>query len=857
MPTRFPHIELALVVRGRPNLGRGGRESGQTKDNKKNRARHLALLQSQLSAVMASVQNATELRESQNLPSLPSATPIVIKVDPLQPIDYLRTAFELEVVSDQGDGTVIAVATPSSMTSIENKLVDFAGAAHGSGTVAKVHEIVDPGNVRRRLEELLPVELLESWPPRSDGVYVVDASFSCLGLLHVPNHPEQSAGQTDASFQRSSERWVQRQREILSEWDELKSQREAELGRFVAEYEGRLLSIVDGMSSGFFETPDSFSCRIQISGRGLHDLVVNYPYLFEIELPPDVEQPEGLRAGPDGREGAPILVAPEVGAPAVCVIDSGIQEQHPLLSAAVDATTSFSFVGPSEDVADYVGPSGHGTRVAGAVLFPVAPPTSGQQRYDVWVQNARILDAENRLPSDLFPPNVLRSIVQRFKATSRKTRIYNHSINRRGPCRVKHMSVWAAAIDGLCHEQDVLFVQSAGNIPQSNLPAARPGVLQHLVAGQVYPTYLDDASSRISDPGQSLFAITVGSISGEALEGAERNSMAGTNEPSAFTRTGMGLWGSLKPDVVEFGGDLALPAEGPPLISTPPPVCPPLVRATHIEPGGRVSRDDVGTSYAAPKVASVAAAIQSVLPGEPATLYRALVAQSARWPHWTDSVGGSEIPTVLRRMGYGVPSRERATGNSEHRITLITSGARRVSGKDCHIYRVPIPPQWRTPSVGDEFLVEVCLAYTASPRRTRQLTRGYLSTWLDWKSINIGESEDAFRARALRDSSTEDEGQNGPFNWMIGERADSGMAAGVRRKASALQKDWARIPGHQLPTALCLAVVGHHGWDPDPQAQAQYSLVVSIESLSQRVRVYESVVAQIQSEVSVRTAVRV
>ena len=58
---------------------------------------------------------------------------------------------------------------------------------------------------------------------------------------------------------------------------------------------------------------------------------------------------------------------------------------------------------------------------------------------------------------------------------------------------------------------------------------------------------------------------------------------------------------------------------------------PELVRST-MHGGPAVDRDEVGTSYAAPKVTKIAARLQSVLPDESSLLYRALIVQSARWP---------------------------------------------------------------------------------------------------------------------------------------------------------------------------------------------------------------------------------
>ena len=63
-----------------------------------------------------------------------------------------------------------------------------------------------------------------------------------------------------------------------------------------------------------------------------------------------------------------------------------------------------------------------------------------------------------------------------------------------------------------------------------------------------------------------------------------------------------------------------------------PYACPALVRSTMFPPGPAYDRDEVGTSFSAPKVARIAAKLHHLLPQEPALLYRALIVQSARWP---------------------------------------------------------------------------------------------------------------------------------------------------------------------------------------------------------------------------------
>ena len=75
------------------------------------------------------------------------------------------------------------------------------------------------------------------------------------------------------------------------------------------------------------------------------------------------------------------------------------------------------------------------------------------------------------------------------------------------------MSAWAATVDRLSFDKDILFIQSAGNILIDTGQIANPGVLEHLQAGRVYPDFLYEPSFRVANPAHSFQALTVGSVS--------------------------------------------------------------------------------------------------------------------------------------------------------------------------------------------------------------------------------------------------------------------------------------------------------------------------------------------------------
>jgi hypothetical protein len=670
--------------------------------------------------------------------------------------------------------------------------------------------------------------------------------------------------------------WSQSRIYAYNAWDEIKSTREEEITHFAESYNAEILHLIDGAPFDAAVLPDSFTVRLRIVGRGLKDFILNYAYIFEVVEPEDIVLPQRAAAGgqPPERIAAPI--APEANAPAVCVIDSGIQEAHTLLQPAIDQATSHCFLPGQnpDDVADYVAPGGHGTRVAGAVLYGEVVAKEGTPQLPFWIQNARVLDANNTMPVEMFPPEAIRAAVERFHKGPRETRIFNHSINASVPCRTRYMSAWAAEMDLLSAAYDVLFIQSAGNLPLAgNNP--QPGVRDHLNAGRNYPAFLYEASTRIANPAQSLQALTVGSVGyGSLQSGGWQTFATEQGSPSAFSRSGFSIWNVIKPEVVEYGGDDVRTTNAPIDVQSGgqiPAACPELVRSTMFPPGPPFDRDQTGTSFAAPKVARIAAYLQQVLPDEPALLYRALIVQSARWPAWAEAnLTELRNPTsyenpprrqqlldltarTVRCIGYGIPDVDRATHNTDHRSTLITTGENLIRARECHIYQVPIPPQLRAQADEFDVRIEVTLSYVAQPRRTRRNLRRYLSTWVDWKSSKLGEGINDFRVRALKDEENEGDPLPGSvLPWTLAEKSDAGLIRNTKRSSGTVQKDWAVVKSNTLPDHFCIAVVGHDGWSHDPDSSARYALAVTFEILGQEISIYEplrTAVIELQAEV--------
>lgn len=554
----FEHLPLLLRYQGRARLKGFGTPSPQTVANRNARQVHSNSLTTSAQSLKTNWETRKAESLQQGVPVIPQGIPILLQVDPSLELDVLREKFAFEIVAEQEEGYVIVAAEDIQLTPFLEMVNGFAVTVHGSAKIAEVHRLFDDPTQADRLRRILSERLLSEWPNVNDAqLYVVDIGIACTGTQEIPKRPKKGKRDTDAAWAKKEHDWSQARTNAYQSWDEIKQTRETAIEQLVQFYEGEILHLVDGAPFDAAVLPDSFTVRIKISGKGLRDMVLTYPYIFEVVEPEDIALPQ--QAGGAVAAGIPPVtpIAPDANAPAVCVIDSGIQEAHVYIQPAIDQATSYCFVPgkATTDVGDFVEPGGHGTRVSGAVLYGEVVAKNGTPKLPFWVQNARVLNEQNKMPEEMFPPEVLRTTVERFHNGPRNTRIFNHSINASGYCRTRYMSAWAAEIDLLSSAYDVLIIQSAGNLPALGTNPYL-GIKDHLDAGRQYPLYLYEDSARVANPGQSLQALTVGSIAYGGFESGDWRTFARDDgHPSAFSRSGPGIWNVIKPEVVEYGGD--------------------------------------------------------------------------------------------------------------------------------------------------------------------------------------------------------------------------------------------------------------------------------------------------------------
>lgn len=845
-PPERPFDNLPLVLTGsgdsRPRGQRAVEPDPVTVANRDNRSVHASSLRSSTLAVAERWQESQQERAAQGLPEPEEGIPLLLRIDKFFDIDTLRRQFSFEIISEHDDGFVIVVSKDMNLRLIQDKLDEFEQVT-GSTSIAQIHELVNDESQEERLMRILTEQLFGEWSAiEDDQKLIVDVSIACVGDWQIRKRPKRNRLWKPETWARKENEWTNERMEAYERWESLKDSRLDNVESMLSPYDVEVLDNWDNADIKAVELPDSFTLRIRINGKGLRDFVLNYAWVWEVTEPDDIETPQQTARDLESLTAALIVNPPPEDAPTVCIVDSGIQESHLYLEPAIRKSDSRCFLDGANptDVADYVSASGHGTRVTGAVLYGETVPRSGVIDLAYWIQNARVLNKHCTMPITMLPAAVIRDVVTHFNRGKSPTRIFNHSINSVLACRTRHMSAWATEIDQLCHDRDILILQCVGNIRCWN-PSPNIGVEEHLAAGRTYPDYLSQPVARIANPAQSLQALSVGSVAYESVAAGGWQSLASQDgEPSAFSRSGHGIWGTIKPEVVEYGGDYLVDGSTPARVNFPKVAAsayPVLVSSTmHGQPA--VGQDEVGTSFAAPKVARIAAELASLMPDASCLLYRALIVQSAQWPAWAELLPKPEQVNVIRRLGYGIPNLLRATQNSQHRATFTTSTDQVIGAKQCHVFQIPIPAELRRPGTDYDIRIDVTLSYSATPRRTRQTSRGYLGVWMDWISSKTGEAADAFLNRSLDTDDDSDRDKSRELPWVVHPMKQHGLSS-VQRDSGTVQKDWATVKSNTLPENLSIAVRGHQGWSRDPDETATYAIAVTFEIVGQEIAIYE------------------
>ena len=268
-------------------------------------------------------------------------------------------------------------------------------------------------------------------------------------------------------------------------------------------------------------------------------------------------------------------------------------------------------------------------------------------------------DKDYGLTDSISEDDLMEIIEEVMEKYSGSTKIWNMSLGiENKPCdgTMSDLGVFLDYIQDKYHVQ--IFV-SSGNInvlPLRNWPPQN-GIGEH---------------DRLISPADSVRAVTVGSV---ALFDSD-NSIVKSNEPSPFSRRGPGANYVVKPDIVDYGGNLSTSY----IING--------LGVKGMDPYGNIIEGN-GTSYSNPRSLQKYASIYDEMVDPDLLLAKAMLIHSARMKSRELL---DERPDNIKYYGFGIPSEniQDILQCSEDNVTLVFK--QKISqGSHLEMYDFPYP----------------------------------------------------------------------------------------------------------------------------------------------------------------------
>ena len=606
--------------------------------------------------------------------------------------------------------------------------------------------------------------------------------------------------------------------------------------------------------------------RARVNAQALERLMdSSVDYIKQIDRRPSPTFELGTLAYLNAEELEAMMEPPADDLVGVVVIDSGVASAHPLLGPVIADAQTAPGTGNPDGAGDVDTRSpGHGTSVAGIAAYSDIGECLQSGRFvpSALIFSGRVTDANSEYDPDFLVEHQLEQLVDYFLTTYPSAKVINISLGdaSRVYSNNEYQFRFAAAIDELAYkhrDREIVFVVSAGNTLVDL--AEGEAALRH------YPDWSDETATRIIDPATSAIALTVGSIAygdGAGLQGEEidrtgRGVASERDWPSPFTRRGPGVNGSIKPEVVDYGGDLYF-VDGRLSLGRRSGV--PTTSSQFAPPTGRLLRTSAGTSFAAPKVANLAARLFREFPDASSNLIRCLIAASAQIPTSRPEVLRELLDhdsEILRTYGYGKADFERARWSAQNDVMLLAEEFIELDA--FALYELPkLPPEFL--ETRGERRITVTLAFDPPTRHTR--LDSYLGVGMEahiFRNRTAEQVKEAIRAFTQEEREELARQQNVELRSvtlpsrgnMAGEMPHLvAMVPGVNvRKKGTLQRASFDIGSSRWQydgEPLILAVVCRREWAPETVTHQRYATVVSMSHSAATVNLHDHVRAQLR-----------
>lgn len=539
---------------------------------------------------------------------------------------------------------------------------------------------------------------------------------------------------------------------------------------------------------------------------------------------------------------------PSALAPAVCVLDSGATQGHPLIAPGLEPEDQHAYE-DSWGVGDSAFWNGHGTMMAGVALYgdvEAALAAGGPIALNHRLETVKILPPKAQNDPELYGAVTEVGIGKAEAHAPRRRRAFVMAVTSNIGLGRGRPSSWSSAVDKLCYgggDQRRLMVLAAGNIRDT------------IVAAE-YPDSNDLAEAE--NPCQAWNALVAGAYTDKITithpdhEGWDAVAPAGDLSPASRTSNVWERQWPIRPDVVFEGGNFAHdgvnPAEAIDDLQ--------LV-TTHYRPNLRLFDSFGDTSAAAALAVHFSAEIMAERPELWPETVRGLVVHAAEWTpamraRFDAAASQAQKAALLRRYGWGVPDLARALRSASNDATLMIEDAllpfRReksvVKTRDMHLHSLPWPRD-ELLALGDQDVeLRVTLSYFVEPNPgERGWTRRhrYASHGLRFAVKRSLENVQQFRQRINRAAEAEEEGEIGAAaggdDWVLGTIRDRG----------SIHSDVWRGSAAALAERDAIGVFPVSGWWKEKPAlqrwerAARYALLVSVRAPEAEVDLYTAI----------------
>ncbi|HLG16059.1 MAG TPA: S8 family peptidase [Blastocatellia bacterium] len=553
------------------------------------------------------------------------------------------------------------------------------------------------------------------------------------------------------------------------------------------------------------------------------------------------------------------IVPPPPDSPAVCILDTGVNNAHPLLSHSLADTDMHSY-DPDWNTADHCG---HGTEMAGLALYGDLTDllaSAGETELTHRLESVKILPPQGDNPPHLYGAITAEATARAEIAAPDRKRVFSMSVTTTDFRDRGQPSAWSAKLDALSSgaeeqgDQRRLIFVSVGNTDPQN---------RHL-----YPP--SNETDQVHDPGQSWNAVTVGAFTEKTAIDPESYpewtavAPEGGLSPSSCTSLVWARPWPIKPDIVLEGGNMAInPGTG-----TADYIGSLQLLSSNWQFAMRAPLVVTGdTSAATAMAARMAAMLLAAYPKFWPETLRALLVHSAEW---TDAMKESFAPlntrtqkqNLLRYCGFGVPDLDRAMWSAKNSLTLVAQDSIQpfdkvgssVRSRDMSVHRIPWPVEVLRDLEEAQVEMRVTLSYFIEPNPARRgwtNKHRYASHGLRFDVKTPTESLDEFRQRINKAARDEEYGKastSDSARWFFGPDL---------RSLGSLHSDRWTGTAVELAERGFIAVYPVIGWWRERHQlgrwnkQARYSLVVTIRTPETEVDVYTPVANMIATQIAI------